>query len=159
MQSRDPSNLKGIDISSNQGVVDFVKIKDSGIQIVYIKATEGISYLNPLLGDSYNKAVAAGLKIGFYHFFRAKDNDTENAKQQAAYFYNAIKNYHCDCRLTLDIETTEGIQSKDVLSQLAKTFLDELKALSNKDVVLYSYTNFAQTNLKNIVKNLIMFMY
>jgi GH25 family lysozyme M1 (1,4-beta-N-acetylmuramidase) len=151
MESRNPSNLKGIDMSSNQGVVDFVKIKNAGIQIVYIKATEGISYLNPLLIDSYNKAVAAGLKVGFYHFFRAHNNDTENAKQQAQYFYDAIKNYHCDCRLALDIETTEGIQSKDVISSLAKTFLDQLRVLSNKDVVLYTYAYFAQTNLTNIL--------
>ncbi len=36
--------MKGIDISSYQQNVDFQKVKNSGIDIVYIKATEGINY-------------------------------------------------------------------------------------------------------------------
>ena len=151
MQIRNSSNLKGIDISSNNNVTDFIRVKNAGIQIVYIKATEGISYLNPLLSDNYNKAIAAGLKVGFYHFFRAHNNDTENAKQQAQFFYNSIKSYHPDCRLSLDIETTEGIASKDMISLLAKTFLDTLMSISSKNVVLYTYSNFAQTNLTGIL--------
>lgn len=41
--------MKGIDISSYQQNVDFIKVKNSGVQIVYIKATEGVTYTNPLL--------------------------------------------------------------------------------------------------------------
>ena len=65
--------MKGIDIASYQQNVDFVKVKNSGIEIVYIKATEGVTYNNPLLDSQYSGAIAAGLKIGFYHFLRAND--------------------------------------------------------------------------------------
>ena len=65
--------MKGIDISSYQQNVDFIKVKNNGIEIVYIKATEGITYNNPMLKPQYCGAIAAGLKIGFYHFLRAND--------------------------------------------------------------------------------------
>lgn len=65
--------MKGIDIASYQQNVDFQKVKNSGIEIVYIKATEGITYTNPLLELQYSGAMAAGLKIGFYHYLRAND--------------------------------------------------------------------------------------
>ena len=45
--------MKGIDIASYQQNVDFVKVKKSGIEIAYIKATEGITYNNPLLEQQY----------------------------------------------------------------------------------------------------------
>ena len=63
--------MKSIDIASYQQNVDFVKVKNSGIEIVYIKAMEGITYNNPLLEPQYRGAIAVGLKIGFYHYLRA----------------------------------------------------------------------------------------
>ncbi len=61
MESRNSSNYKGIDISSWQGNVNFKKVKDSGIEIVYIKATEGISYVNNYFSSSYKNAKEQGL--------------------------------------------------------------------------------------------------
>jgi GH25 family lysozyme M1 (1,4-beta-N-acetylmuramidase) len=41
--------MKGIDISVYQGNVDLKKVKNSGIEIVYIEATKGLTYVNALL--------------------------------------------------------------------------------------------------------------
>ena len=59
------ANYKGIDVSKWQGDIDFTKVKKSGIEIVYIKATEGNYYLDPYLKQNYNGATTNGLKIGF----------------------------------------------------------------------------------------------
>lgn len=144
MQSRSNTNLKGIDISHYQGSIDFNKVAAAAIQIVYIKATEGTSYTDPLLKTYYAGAKAAGLKVGFYHFFRAN----KGAVQQAQFFVNAIQGMAYDCRLMLDIETTQGL-GKDTLSGLAKTFLDEILNLTGQDGVLYTYTSFAKTSLNS----------
>ena len=82
--------MKGIDISSYQENVDFKKVKNNGIEIVYIKATEGLTYDNPLLKSQYNGAKSAGLKIGFYHLLRANDPTLE-----AKHFLSVINGCFC----------------------------------------------------------------
>ena len=42
------SRLKGIDISNWSGSVDFRGVRDSGVEIVYIQATEGTFYTDPI---------------------------------------------------------------------------------------------------------------
>ena len=38
---------QGIDVSSWQGNIDFASVKNSGIEIVYIKSSEGSTYIDP----------------------------------------------------------------------------------------------------------------
>lgn len=150
MQSRSGSNLDGIDVSHYEGSIDYAKVKASGIQVVYIKATEGTSFKDPTLDRNYNNAKANGLKVGFYHFFRARDE--ENAKQQASFFVDAIKEMDYDCKLALDLETTQNLD-KSTLSNLAKIFLDEVTRLTGKEVVVYTYTYFARSNITGVLGN------
>ncbi len=142
MESRNSSNYKGIDISSWQGNVNFKKVKDSGIEIVYIKATEGISYVNNYFSSSYKNAKEQGLKVGFYHFFLGGIDP----KAQARHFVNTIGNREFDCRLAIDIEQTNGLD-KTSLTSSAIIFLEEVKKLTSKGIVVYTYTNFARTSL------------
>ena len=152
MQSRNPSNLKGIDVSSEQGVIDFQKVKASGVQVVYIKATEGIGYVNPYLKQSHDGAVAAGLKVGLYHWFTPHNNDFENPKAQAQYFLNAVKGLSADCKYMLDLEVMEDCTDSGMISTLAKIFLDTLNGLTGKPTVLYTFTNFVAEHLTDILK-------
>ncbi len=142
MESRNSSNYKGIDISSWQGNVNFKKVKDGGIEIVYIKATEGISYVNNYFSSSYKNAKEQGLKVGFYHFFLGGIDP----KAQARHFVNTIGNREFDCRLAIDIEQTNGL-NKTSLTSAAIIFLEEVKRLTSKGIVVYTYTNFARTSL------------
>ena len=146
MQSRSSGNLSGIDISNWQGVVDFAKVKQSGIEVVYMKATEGNYYTDSYLSSNYNGAKSQGLLVGFYHFFRP--STTSNAKEQAAYFVNALKGKNPDCRLALDLEVSGGLNRSE-LTSLAEVFLEEVKLLNNKEVVVYTYSHFAKTNINS----------
>ena len=138
------NKLKGIDVSHWTGYINFKDVLNSGIQIVYIKATEGTNYIDPKFRDYYNEARSAGLKIGFYHFFNPENSGT--AKEQAQHFVKTIKGLKSDCKLVLDLEKTGGL-SKYMLSKHAIEFLEEVKFLSGLDVAIYTYTNFAQNNL------------
>lgn len=144
MQTINSNDLKGIDVSNWQGTIDFKKVKSSGIQIVYTKVSEGTDYIDPFFKANYAGAKAQGVKIGFYHFFIP---DTQaSAIEQANYFVNAISGLSPDCKLALDFETTNGLD-KETLSNLADIFLKQVKKLTGLDVVLYTYSNFALTNL------------
>ena len=145
MQSRNNNNLKGIDVSNWKGNINFKSVKNDGVEVVYIKATEGNYFKDKYAKQNYNRAKEQGLKVGFYHFFRAN----KNAKGQANYFIdylNEIGAVNYDCKLALDIETTEGVGVRD-LTSMCIDFLEEVKRLTGKEVVVYTYTSFANNNL------------
>ncbi|WP_051540067.1 GH25 family lysozyme [Clostridium ihumii] len=140
MQSRSASNLKGIDISNWQGDIDYNQVKASGIKVVYMKASEGSNYKDAFLEQNYSRAKEQGLKVGFYHFFRG------DAIGEARWFVECIKNKVSDCLLALDIEVNCGMD-KSTLTSACITFLEEVKRLTGKNVVVYTYTSFARENL------------
>ena len=41
--------LTGIDVSNYNGTVDWKKVKESGVAFAFVKATEGITYVDPRL--------------------------------------------------------------------------------------------------------------
>lgn len=139
--------MKGIDISSYQKNVDFVKVKNSSIEIVYIKATEGITYTNPLLESQYAGAKAAELKIGFYHFLRSNDPILE-----AKHFLNVIEGLLSDCRHAIDVEVILG-QTVTKISSNVRLFANYLIS-NNKEVCIYTGDYFYANNLNNSVKDI-----
>lgn len=127
------SIYKGIDISHYNGDVNFTKVKATGIQCVYMKATEGTTYVDNYLGTYYNGAKSAGLKTGFYHFLVG----TSSPETQAQNFYNNIKDKQSDLKPVLDVETDEF----DVMDYTLR-FINEFKKLSNMDICIYTYSGF-----------------
>ncbi|SHJ36177.1 Lyzozyme M1 (1,4-beta-N-acetylmuramidase), GH25 family [Clostridium cavendishii DSM 21758] len=146
MKSLSEGKYKGIDISNWQGNINFTGAKNDGIEIVYIKATEGNYYADPYLDNYYEAAKNNGLLVGFYHYFKANIDP----KAQAQFFVDNIYGKTIECRLALDIEENEGCDP-DLLSNMCVEFLQEVEKLSGKGVVVYTYTNFAQNNLTTIL--------
>lgn len=142
MESRNEKNYKGIDVSNWQGNIDFGNVKDSGVQIVYMKATEGTSFVDKKFDQNYSAAKAQGLKVGFYHYFKP----LLNAKAQAKHFATIIQGKTSDCRLALDIESSDNL-SRIALTDRALEFINELKSITGMDVVVYTYTYFARGNI------------
>ena len=62
---------QGMDVSDWQGYIDYSKVRDDGIEIVYIKASQGNNIKDPYFDINYENAKANGLKVGFYHFLTA----------------------------------------------------------------------------------------
>jgi len=133
------NTFKGIDISHYSGDIDFTKVKAAGIQLVYIKATEGTTYVDNYLGTYYNGAKSAGLKTGFYHFLVG----TSSPETQAQNFYNNIKDKQSDLKPVLDVETN----GFDVMDYTLR-FINEFKKISNMDICIYTYSDFI-SNLDN----------
>jgi len=127
------SIFKGIDISNHNGEIDFKKVKAAGIQLVYMKATEGTTYIDEYLGINYKGSKSAGLKTGFYHYLVG----TSSPETQAQNFYNNIKDKQSDLKPVLDLETN----GFDVMDYSIR-FINEFKRLSNMDICIYTYSGF-----------------
>jgi lysozyme len=61
--------VKGVDVSSYQGDIDWAVLSESGIRFAFIKATEGSGYVDPRFAENYKNAAETDLRIGAYHFF------------------------------------------------------------------------------------------
>jgi len=142
MQSRNPANLKGIDIANYQAGLNFALVKEAGIEIVYIKASEGARYKNEYRRQHYEEAKAQGLNVGFYHYFwPSLDVDA-----QVTNFLAAIAGLQYDCALALDLEETKG-QTPQTVSSAAAAMLDKLTDVTGHVPILYTYTAFARSYL------------
>jgi len=139
--------MKGIDISSYQQNVDFKKVKNSGIEIVYIKVTEGLTYSNPLLKSQHAGAKAAGLKIGFYHYLRGNDPVLE-----AKHFISVIDGLSSDCKYAIDVEEFVGNSITEISSKV-RQFANYLISIG-KEVCVYTGDYFYANNLNSSVKDL-----
>lgn len=67
--SRDRFAVRGVDVSSYQGEIDWPLLAQQDIQFAYIKATEGSSFVDPKFDVNYENAIKTNLRIGMYHFF------------------------------------------------------------------------------------------
>lgn len=127
--------LSGIDISEFQGDIDFNKLKNDNIDIIYIRSSASFSYKDAKFERNYKYAKQEGFKIGFYHYMTAR---TENeAREQARFFASVIANKQADCRLAMDFESFSSL-SKEEINKISLAFMEELEHLTKKELVVYS---------------------
>ena len=93
---------QGIDVSMWQGDIDFNKVAASGVDTVYIRSSLGCDYTDPYFAQNYERARAAGLNVGFYHYVTART--VSQAEYQAHFFVNTIQGKEFQCRLAMDFE-------------------------------------------------------
>lgn len=126
---------EGIDISSWQKNVNFSKVKNSWIDIVYIKSSEGTRYIDPYFESNYKNAKANGLKVGFYHYVTARN--VTQAKEQANFFARIISGKQIDCKLAMDFESF-GNLSVSQINEISKVFLETLESATKTSPIIYS---------------------
>ena len=134
----EPSSSKiyqGIDVSHWQGNIDFSFVKRSGIDIVYIKSSEGKSYIDSYFETNYKNAKANGLKVGFYHYVTARS--VSAAKEQALFFARVIAGKSPDCKLAMDFEDF-GNLTIDEINKISKAFLETLEKETGIEALIYS---------------------
>ncbi len=133
---------EGIDVSGWQGDIDYAEVKATGIEVVYIKSSEGYSFIDPYFEQNYTNAKANGLKIGFYHYVTAKT--AGEAYEQAKFFSNLIEDKEVDCRLAMDFENFDNLSRAEV-NQIATVFMQTVQKLTGKEMILYSNTYSARS--------------
>ncbi|MFI7011378.1 glycoside hydrolase family 25 protein [Streptomyces sp. NPDC050145] len=122
--------LRGIDVSSHQSTFD-----TDGLSFVFIKATEGRSYVNPRLPSQTKLARDGGCVVGFYHFLWPG-----NLAAQAEYFVSKAPERSGDI-LAVDWETTgDGTHATNAEKD---RFIREVKRLRpHHRVILYTNRNY-----------------
>ena len=104
----------GIDVSHHNGIIDWDKVSFTPLLFVYIKATEGATYVDRRYIENFEGAKNAGFKVGSYHFFRM----TSSAHDQFANFKKNIDREKQDLIPMVDVETSDRHSARELRDSL-----------------------------------------
>ena len=149
------SSSFGIDVSEFQDEIDWKKVKEDGVEFVYLRigrrgATTGLIYEDSKFAVNYEDAKENGLKLGVYFFSQAKDE--KEALEEAAWVREHLKGKEVDLPVVYDCEEViledepsrlEGVE-KEQLTANTIAFLEDMKK-SGYDVMVYTYLYWADT--------------
>lgn len=138
----------GIDVSKWQGTIDYEKVKNEGVEFVFIKlgGSLGIGkeyYLDPKFKDNYEGFKKVGIPIGLYFYSYA--NSVSKARQDALWVIEQIKGYDIDLPIAFDWENWSNYNdfhmSFNTLTNSANMFMKTIKD-HGYETMLYSSKNY-----------------
>ncbi|MBU2702286.1 GH25 family lysozyme M1 1 [Sporomusaceae bacterium BoRhaA] len=125
--------MKGIDVSENNGTVDWQAVKDAGIEFAMIRCSYGLHSTDGNFVENVAGARAVGLKVGAYHYSYALTPD--EAIQEAANCREAIDSagVGLDLPVFFDMEDADQYKanhgfsfSTEDTTAICKAFIDNL---------------------------------
>lgn len=130
--------LQGIDVSHYQGTIDWQQVAQAGIRFVFVKATQGITVVDPQFQTNWQGAKAAGLLRGAYHFFEPDDDPGLQVQNLLA----ALGGDPGELPPALDVET-----HGDAVQILAgvQSWIALVEAALGRTVILYTSPGFWKT--------------
>ena len=109
------ADVRGIDVSHHQGVIDWGPVAAQGIQFAFIKATEGARYKDPRFAANWAATQHAGIVRGAYHYLRPE----LDGRQQARHFLDVVGRLERgDLPPVLDVEEHSGLKPTDIAEQV-----------------------------------------
>jgi len=151
------TSVTGIDVSRYQGNVNWASYWKQGMRFAYVKATEGTYNRSAYFTQQYNGSYKQGFIRGAYHFANPEDS---GGAAQATYFVEHGGGWSGDGKTlpgVLDIEynpyggTCYGKTKAAMVSWIA-SFLNRYKALTGRDAVIYTTTDWWKTCTGNTSK-------
>jgi len=133
---------KFIDIYDGDNIKDFDALKNSDLEGVITKATEGTTAQSKYHRYRYDQCKSRGIPIGFYHMLCV----TSEPETQAENFYREVGDLNNDIRNALDIEY-DNLGSR--AEEYANRFLARYYELSGQDMIIYSCQSYFYEHFSN----------
>ncbi len=137
---------KGIDVSHFQGQIDWHQVAHNNIEFAYIKATDGLSWIDPFFNRNQEDALHNKIQTGAYHFFRP----AFSGKAQSEFFLATIEKYQLDLPPVIDVEINSRfklkISTKDYSTELLQ-FLTTVEHHCHCKPVIYTNKYFWDNNI------------
>ncbi|HUB66963.1 MAG TPA: GH25 family lysozyme [Candidatus Methylacidiphilales bacterium] len=146
----DPSPIRypvrGIDVSSHQGEIDWTKVAKDGVDFAYLKATEGGSFKDPKFQIYLREAQRAGLACGAYHFFSLR---TPGYLQARNFIQSVPENLPLPPAIDLEYWGNSSIRPAPAALQRELTvFVRELRQNYGREPVFYLDPDLRRDYLK-----------
>lgn len=131
-----------VDLSNHQAQVNFEQLRAAGCELVYLKATEGATYVDATFRARAHAAAAAGLHVGAYHYARPSTNVLD-ARDEAAAFLRQIAGAPLNLPPVLDLEAAvPGTRAQ--LAAWAEAWMVAVGAGTGRRPMLYTYESYAR---------------
>jgi GH25 family lysozyme M1 (1,4-beta-N-acetylmuramidase) len=134
-----------IDLSSNNGHVDFPTVRAAGVQAMIHKATEGVGSLDSQCLTRCAQAKAAGLKVGVYHYLRVRHGRAQDAAEQASEYLAVWKQVSPDLLPCVDVESmyntvnaSAGAATAAECQEAVMQFVQAIVAATNLAPIIYT---------------------
>ena len=140
----------GIDVSDNNGVIDWSKVatqkktKDP-IRFVIIRSSMGNNKIDSRYTQNYTEAKKNGLIVGSYHYYRPN----ENSNQQFENFKKVLRLEKGDIMPVVDIEVNPKVQSMKSLKVGLRNFLDLVEKEYGVKPIIYTKLSMWRDYLQN----------
>lgn len=125
----------GVDVSHHQGAIDWEAVAADGVDVAYIKATEGGDHVDRRFAANWEAARAAGVEVGAYHFFTLC---RPGAEQAASYLATVPDDG--DLAPALDLEMGGNCAARppaDEVRREVQAFVDAVEEATGETVLLY----------------------
>ncbi|HVW15188.1 MAG TPA: glycoside hydrolase family 25 protein [Mucilaginibacter sp.] len=144
----DKYSVHGIDVSYAQGRIDWQRVRSMEedsvhITFAYIKATEGITSVDPYFQRNWREAAKTGIVCGAYHYFKP----SKSGVLQARFFLQVVKTEKGDLPMVVDVEELNRT-TPDKMRQQLKQYLDYIEKKTKVKPVIYSGISFYQDYLQ-----------
>ncbi len=125
----------GIDVSHHNGIINWKQVPD--VEFVYIKATEGATYVDPLYLQNIRGARARKFRVGAYHYFRT----TSSVQKQFENYQKHVKKSDIDLIPIVDVEECKKWSATQFQDSLMR-FIQLVKSHYGKAPMIYSVNTF-----------------
>ena len=125
----------GIDVSNHNGKINWDQVPD--VDFVYIKATEGATYVDPVYQQNINGARARKFRVGAYHYFRT----TSSVQKQFENYKKHVMKSDIDLIPMVDVEECKKWSATQFQDSLMR-FIQLVKSHYGKAPMIYSVNTF-----------------
>ena len=125
--------VKGIDVSSYQGVVDWAAARADGVEYAFIRAGDGATFTDPQFARNWSGAQAAGVLRGAYQFFRPAQDPIAQADRMLAVIAGAPG----DLPPVIDVEDAGGL-GPDVVEAAVRAWIDRVRPVLGREPIIYT---------------------
>ena len=138
-----PGERYGVDVSAYQGRIDWRAVAADHIGFVYIKATEGATYVDRAFAANWAAAASTGLPHGAYHFF----SFCSPGAAQAENFLRTVPRDGTELMPAVDLELAGNCHrrpSRAAVDAQLTAFLSAVQAVTGRTVVIYLGADYAR---------------
>lgn len=125
-------NVKGLDVSNHQHVIEWDEVSTKDYKFIFIKATEGEDFVDKSFKNNWKGAIDNGFLVGAYHFFAT----SSTGESQANNFIKIVPVEGNSLPAVIDVEVNVS-DNKEVVRENIKVMIEMLTETYGKRPILY----------------------
>ncbi|HEY6463925.1 MAG TPA: GH25 family lysozyme, partial [Polyangiaceae bacterium] len=131
------TTVKGVDVSTYQGSIDWASVKAAGIDFAFTRVSDGTGSPDGTFKTNWEGMKSAGIIRGAYQYWEPAEDPTAQANLVASSLQGAGGLVAGDLPVVMDIETSGGASAATIEANM-QTWLAAVKASTGKTPIIYT---------------------